>query len=724
MKAKIGHYEIVQELGRGGMGVVYKGFESALNRFVAIKTLSESLAHDPSIVERFMREARSMASLNDPHIIQIYFVGEDQGQPYFAMEFVEGESLSQKLKREGRLPAAVACQILLQTAQGLTTAHDRGVIHRDIKPANLMITQRGLVKVADFGIALATRDFSKKLTSTGEFVGTPGYLSPEVCMAKHIDQRSDIFSLGIVLFEMLTGRIPFNDASPLGLMLEVVQAAVPDVRTLNSEVDANVHAILSRMVAKEPEDRYQSCHELIEDLVAIGTSTVSGLNPKPLSAQVIIPPAVTGAASGRGSAVSGISAAAGMPPAPAHPVSAVPRATPAVPAQQVPAQAAYQTVVSSPHHAHPAPRKGSAMPWLAAAAVLLGGAGYAGWHFRAELGLVEKSNLATTTVPDTATDTTAPPVAQQGTSPAVDPNSAPAGGNAPGTTLVAADPAASPLTADPGADSDPGQGSSWFSTDSPATSNQPAGSTPQMGTAAVATAEAPDTLAELKAAQAELTKAREALEQSRTELAQVPSTPASPQLQGPAPRAGLGNGSNLERLSDRVNARAGAPVFAQAGSPPVAKAVAPSGRVLVVAFGHPGAAAAAQQVLADGLSGAGYTIIEPDMIGGLRSLVGGDRDPDFQGLARLAAGSGVDVIVTARVRVTGTQELTYYGQSSTMFTSLVGVRAYAVQSRSSLGSWQESLNFTSLNVLDNTREAVEPSLDELARKLRPYRGRG
>jgi len=266
MRTHIGHYEIVSELGRGGMGVVYKGYEPALTRYVAIKELSPALAHDQTLVERFLREARSMASLNDPHIIQIFLIGQENNQPFFVMEFVDGESLSAVIKREGRLQVGDALKILHQSAKGLSVAHERGVIHRDIKPGNLMLSQRGQIKIADFGIALANHDFNSKLTGTGEFVGTPGYLSPEVCLGKAVDQRSDIFALGIVLFEMLTGRTPFSDESPLKLMLDVVQSQIPDVRELNVDVDADVAAILARMLEKEPMDRYQSTEELIDDL--------------------------------------------------------------------------------------------------------------------------------------------------------------------------------------------------------------------------------------------------------------------------------------------------------------------------------------------------------------------------------------------------------------------------------------------------------------------------
>jgi eukaryotic-like serine/threonine-protein kinase len=266
MRTHIGHYEIISELGRGGMGVVYKGYEPALTRYVAIKELSPALAHDQTLVERFLREARSMASLNDPHIIQIFLIGQDNNQPFFVMEFVDGESLSAIIKREGRLQVGDALKILHQSAQGLSVAHERGVIHRDIKPGNLMLNQRGQIKIADFGIALANHDFNSKLTGTGEFVGTPGYLSPEVCLGKAVDQRSDIFALGIVLFEMLTGRTPFSDESPLKLMLDVVQSQIPDVRELNADVDTDIAAILSRMLEKEPSARYQDTEALIADL--------------------------------------------------------------------------------------------------------------------------------------------------------------------------------------------------------------------------------------------------------------------------------------------------------------------------------------------------------------------------------------------------------------------------------------------------------------------------
>ena len=265
MMKQFGHYQIISELGRGGMGVVLKAHEQSLNRYVAIKVLSQQLANDEQVRERFIREARAVAALNHPNVVQVYFAGEHEGQPFFSMEFVQGQSLSEYLKQHAPLAPREAAEILLQAARGLAAAHDKGIVHRDIKPANLMMTEDGTIKLTDFGIAMA-EDQGPKLTSTGEFVGTPGYLSPEVCIGAVVDARTDIFSLGIVYFEMLAGTPPFTNPSPLGLMREVVEARIPDIGSINSEVDATSRELLTRMLQKEPQDRFESCHEIIQML--------------------------------------------------------------------------------------------------------------------------------------------------------------------------------------------------------------------------------------------------------------------------------------------------------------------------------------------------------------------------------------------------------------------------------------------------------------------------
>ncbi|MBL4660351.1 MAG: serine/threonine protein kinase [Alcanivoracaceae bacterium] len=265
---KFGHYEVTAELGRGGMGVVYQGWEPSLNRKVAIKALGEHLLNDEDLVERFTREAKATAALNDPNVIQIYYIGKEQGQPFFAMEYIEGQSLDDILKGGNSLSVKHAKNILKQACLGLAAAHKIDLVHRDIKPANIMLSTDGTLKIVDFGIA-RTREYGDKLTNTGEFVGTPGYLSPEVCIGKEVDQRSDIFSLGIVFYEMLAGKVPFENDSPLGLMLEVVQSKIPDIRELNKKVDKKTSYILNKMIAKSPDERYQTCNDIIKDLGSV-----------------------------------------------------------------------------------------------------------------------------------------------------------------------------------------------------------------------------------------------------------------------------------------------------------------------------------------------------------------------------------------------------------------------------------------------------------------------
>lgn len=276
---RLGEYRIEAELGRGGMGVVYKGYDERLSRAVAVKVMSEALANEAEVVERFMREARAMAALNHPNIVQIYHIGESNGRPWLVMEYVEGKTLGQLIRTEAPLEVAYVRSLIAQAARGLAAAHAQGVIHRDIKPGNLMLRNDGVLKVGDFGIARA-RQLGRTITGTGEFVGTPGYLSPEVCQGHEVQPGSDIFSLGIVMFELLTGRVPFTDESPLGLMLEVVQAQVPDVREINREVDEDTWRALCKMVAKDPKERYASCAELLKDLgepdTALGAVPTAG----------------------------------------------------------------------------------------------------------------------------------------------------------------------------------------------------------------------------------------------------------------------------------------------------------------------------------------------------------------------------------------------------------------------------------------------------------------
>ncbi len=680
MKTQLGHYEIVEELGRGGMGVVYKGYEPALGRFVAIKELSPSLAHDPNLVERFLREARSMAALNDPHIIQVYFIGTDEasGQPFFAMEFVEGDSLSGLLKREGKLSVENSLKILHQAAQGLATAHDKGVVHRDIKPGNLMLTPRGNVKIADFGIALATQDFAKKLTSTGEFVGTPGYLSPEVCMGKTVDQRSDIFSLGIVLFEMLTGRVPFTEESPLGLMLEVVKAEFPDIRQLNGEVDDLAADILARMVAKEPADRFQNCHQLAEALQAHPLVARGGTVKLPIAK----PPADGATVVGMPTPASQKQRVATPPPvvprsptgAAAQPAAASPPtgASAAVPPPAQPSAAARPSALERSR----AEGSGSGLKIaLAIAAVLLLLVGGVGFAMRATLtdfargvkdGLVGSDSSAYSDGVAVGKASNPVGVSQAAALPPADAQSS----AAPAGDTSAAAPAVELGT----------NGSSGASEPAVAASTQsPIESAP-------ASASASSPLA----------------------VTGEPSAPA------PAPSAAAPVGSDRPIAAAIAQKVAERREVAAATQP---KPVAAPPRVAVVALGDSAITGPARQRIEERLMDAGIDIVDIEMVRGVSGR--SDLPGVLDALRREAS-----VVVVVRAEGVGSEVITFYGQASTLYTANLTVRAYSVTDKRPLGAgFREKVNFTTLNADTQAEEAVRPFLSGLVSELSPYRRR-
>lgn len=265
MDTYIGHYRIVSELGRGGMGVVYKAHEQSLNRYVALKVLGEHLCEDQSYVDRFIREAQSAAALNHPNIVQVYAISEHEGQQYFAMEYVTGTSIQRLIRSQGKIDPVTAAGLVLQASHGLAAAHAEGIVHRDIKPANLMVDQRGLVKIADFGLALLAGG-ATRLTATGMFMGTPGYLSPEQCLDQDVDHRADIYSLGVAFFEMLTGTVPFRADSPLALIRQIVEVDPPEITELNPDVPPELRLILVKMMHKDRNERYESCEVVAQDL--------------------------------------------------------------------------------------------------------------------------------------------------------------------------------------------------------------------------------------------------------------------------------------------------------------------------------------------------------------------------------------------------------------------------------------------------------------------------
>lgn len=257
-------YEIIRRLGSGGMADVYLARDTHLGRDVAIKILYKRYASDSDFVTRFKREAQAAAGLNHPHIVSIYDRGETEGSYYIAMEYLEGKSLKEVISDEGRLQPARAIGIAEQILQALSFAHENHVIHRDIKPHNIIINSRDGVKVTDFGIARAGA--SAKMTETGSILGTAQYLSPEQAQGKVVEQGSDLYSLGVVLFEMLTGRVPFEGENPVAIALKHLSDAPVPPQELVPEIPDNLNAVVMKALAKDPQRRYRHADEFLADL--------------------------------------------------------------------------------------------------------------------------------------------------------------------------------------------------------------------------------------------------------------------------------------------------------------------------------------------------------------------------------------------------------------------------------------------------------------------------
>ncbi|MDX6570901.1 MAG: eukaryotic-like serine/threonine-protein kinase [Gaiellales bacterium] len=367
-----GRYRVLGRLGVGGMATVYLAEDSSLGRKVALKVMAERYAEDGEFVERFRREAQAAARLNHPNIIAVYDRGEADGRPYIAMEYLQGRTLKQVIQAEGPLPPERAIAIAMQVLAGLRYAHEHGVVHRDVKPHNVLVGDDGRIKVTDFGIAHAG---DPQMTEVGSIVGTAQYLSPEQARGRSVGPQTDIYSLGVVLYEMLAGRVPFEGDSSVAIAMQHVSDQPPPLRSLAPDVPESLALVVAHAMLKDSAQRYGSAEEFAADLDRVRRG--------------LVPAAATAAHT----AIVAHEPAELVPAAEATRIAPRVEATPLLSAERAPPR--------------PAPRKRSRWPWLLVLLLLLAVGALAAFV----LGGVPGDNGTTTTTKSTTTQTTPPPVA-------------------------------------------------------------------------------------------------------------------------------------------------------------------------------------------------------------------------------------------------------------------------------------------------------------------------
>jgi serine/threonine-protein kinase len=257
-------YRLDAQIGSGGMSTVYRAFDTVLERTVAVKLMHREIASDADQLERFRREARAVAQLSHPHVVNVIDAGEEDDRPFIVLEYVEGETLKERIRRLGRLPIDESIAYAIEIARALSAAHRAGIVHRDIKPQNVLIDEEGTAKVTDFGIARTLEEDG--LTADGRVLGTTDYVSPEQALGHLVDGRSDIYSLGVVLYEMLTGDVPFHGENQVAVAMKHVREDMPDIQVRRPEASASLGAVLDHMTAKNLDDRYEDATVLAHDL--------------------------------------------------------------------------------------------------------------------------------------------------------------------------------------------------------------------------------------------------------------------------------------------------------------------------------------------------------------------------------------------------------------------------------------------------------------------------
>jgi eukaryotic-like serine/threonine-protein kinase len=308
----VGNYKITEKLGEGGMGAVYKGVDLMLEREVAIKALRPELASQPQVVERFRSEAVTLAKLNHQNIAALYSFFRQGDEFFMVMEFMRGRTLDEIVSKSGPMSCEEAVPLFCHALEGIGYAHRLGIIHRDIKPANMMLTDDGTLKVMDFGIARVLG--TARMTRAGNLIGTIEYMSPEQVRGQETDERADIYALGVLLFELLTGRLPFASENEYELMKMQIEHAPPAPRSLAPHIPEAIERAILKAMAKRPEDRFQSAHEFRDELLGaeLPASVADALAAAKTSASARAskPPASRGAVGGKGAKETRLAAAA------------------------------------------------------------------------------------------------------------------------------------------------------------------------------------------------------------------------------------------------------------------------------------------------------------------------------------------------------------------------------------------------------------------------------
>jgi serine/threonine protein kinase len=257
----LGAYQIISQIGRGGMATVYKAYHASMDRYVAIKILPHEFMHDETFLGRFQQEVRLIAKLEHPRILPVYDYGESEGTPYLVMRYLDAGTLKERMAASP-LSLDEVDHFFTQLAEGLAYAHKRGVIHRDIKPSNALVDEHGDIFLTDFGVAKLVEG-SKEFTTTGAMTGAPAYMSPEQAQGQKMDQRTDIYSLGIVLYEMLTHQLPFNAETPMAVILKKLQQPMPPPSQFRADIHPAIEAVLLKALAIEPGDRFASIQDFL-----------------------------------------------------------------------------------------------------------------------------------------------------------------------------------------------------------------------------------------------------------------------------------------------------------------------------------------------------------------------------------------------------------------------------------------------------------------------------